>query len=132
MDYHIYYYYYCCCYDYNSAILESVAMPSAVRSSLIKDIRRRLAATPIKFRADIEVTCFTKEGIEAIKVHLEIFVHDIIVTHSRCMARKCFTLVILEFGMFPHLLSCFVCILRFRVHCLKGKKHRLARNKQSP
>ena len=49
-------------------VLNSVAMPLKVRKSLIKDIRRRLAATPIKFRADIEVTCFTKEGIEAIKV----------------------------------------------------------------
>eukprot|EP00591_Stephanopyxis_turris_P001580 CAMPEP_0195511594 /NCGR_PEP_ID=MMETSP0794_2-20130614/3863_1 /TAXON_ID=515487 /ORGANISM="Stephanopyxis turris, Strain CCMP 815" /LENGTH=350 /DNA_ID=CAMNT_0040639227 /DNA_START=71 /DNA_END=1123 /DNA_ORIENTATION=+ len=51
-------------------ILDSIAMPQKVRKSLIKDIRRRLAATPIKFRADIQVTCFSKEGIEAIKTSL--------------------------------------------------------------
>ena len=33
-------------------------------------MKRRLAPQPVKIRADIEVTCFTYEGIDAIKQSL--------------------------------------------------------------
>lgn len=38
-----------------------------VKSALVTYIKRRLAPQPVKIRADIEVTCFTYEGIDAIK-----------------------------------------------------------------
>ena len=34
---------------------------------LMAQIRRRLTPQPIRFRADVDVTCFTEEGIEAVK-----------------------------------------------------------------
>lgn len=52
------------------AVFGKIDMPDNIRESLYKDIRRRMAAQPIKFRADIEVTCFTAEGIDAIKAAL--------------------------------------------------------------
>jgi translation initiation factor 2 subunit 1 len=38
-----------------------------LKACLMKNIRRRLTPQPIKLRADVEVTCFSYEGIEAIK-----------------------------------------------------------------
>lgn len=52
------------------AIFGKLDMPDNIRESLYKDIRRRMAAQPIKFRADVSVTCFTVEGIDAIKAAL--------------------------------------------------------------
>jgi len=48
-------------------VFKGIEMPPQVKKELMKNIRRRLAAQPIKIRADIEVTCFTKEGIDAIR-----------------------------------------------------------------
>eukprot|EP00299_Pterocystis_sp_00344_P017916 c896_g1_i1.p1 GENE.c896_g1_i1~~c896_g1_i1.p1 ORF type:complete len:328 (+),score=86.39 c896_g1_i1:140-985(+) len=38
-----------------------------VRDELLENIRHRLMPQPIKLRADVEVSCFTYEGIDAIK-----------------------------------------------------------------
>jgi translation initiation factor 2 subunit 1 len=38
-----------------------------VKADLLKYIKRRLAPQPIKVRADVEVSCFTYEGIDAIR-----------------------------------------------------------------
>lgn len=38
-----------------------------VKQAVLTYIKRRLAPQPVKIRADIEVTCFTYEGIDAIK-----------------------------------------------------------------
>jgi len=43
------------------------AIPEDIRNDLKLYIRRRLAPQPIKIRADIEVSCFTYEGIDAIQ-----------------------------------------------------------------
>jgi hypothetical protein len=40
------------------------------QNDLLTYIKRRLAPQPVKIRADIEVTCFTYEGIDAIKAAL--------------------------------------------------------------
>lgn len=42
-------------------------MSKAVRTALLTTIGRRLTPQPIKLRADIELTCFTPAGIDAIK-----------------------------------------------------------------
>jgi len=42
-------------------------VPPAVYSVLTKTIARRLTPQPIKLRADIELTCYTPSGIDAIK-----------------------------------------------------------------
>mmetsp|Transcript_10392 Transcript_10392/g.18957 ORF Transcript_10392/g.18957 Transcript_10392/m.18957 type:complete len:310 (-) Transcript_10392:344-1273(-) len=42
-----------------------------VKASLIKTVKRRLTPQPIKIRADIEVTCFAYEGIDAVKAALK-------------------------------------------------------------
>jgi translation initiation factor 2 subunit 1 len=39
-------------------------------SSVLSYVKRRLAPQPVKIRADIEVTCFNYEGIDAIKAAL--------------------------------------------------------------
>lgn len=38
-----------------------------MKSMMLAYVKRRLAPQPVKVRADIEVTCFTYEGIDAIK-----------------------------------------------------------------
>jgi translation initiation factor 2 subunit 1 len=42
-------------------------IPESTKEELLNNIKRRLTPQPIKIRADIEVTCFDYEGIDAIK-----------------------------------------------------------------
>uniref|UniRef100_A0A7S1YZT0 S1 motif domain-containing protein n=1 Tax=Trieres chinensis TaxID=1514140 RepID=A0A7S1YZT0_TRICV len=42
-------------------------VPEDIKDELKKYIRRRLAPQPIKIRSDVEVSCFTYEGIDAIR-----------------------------------------------------------------
>lgn len=46
---------------------EELDIPVELKTELKSNIRRRLAPKPIKIRADIEVSCFTYEGIDAIR-----------------------------------------------------------------
>jgi len=50
---------------------KDLALDPKIKESLIKNIKRRLTPQPIKIRADIEVTCFQYEGIDAIKTALK-------------------------------------------------------------
>ena len=45
-------------------------MPDRIKRELISNIKKRLTPQPVKIRADIEVTCYGYEGIEAIKAAL--------------------------------------------------------------
>ena len=51
------------------AVFAQLATPvqPAVRNVLLSTIARRLTPQPIKLRADIELTCYTPAGIDAIK-----------------------------------------------------------------
>lgn len=55
-------------------------LTTEVRSALIKDIKRRMTPTPLKIRADIELTCFQYDGVlhikEAIKAGESISTQD--------------------------------------------------------
>jgi len=49
-------------------VFEGIEWPSeVVKDELVKNIKRRLTPQAIRLRADLEVTCFTYQGIEAIK-----------------------------------------------------------------
>ena len=52
------------------SILEALDIDEATREVLLKTIRRRLTPQAVKVRADIEVSCYTYEGIDAIKAAL--------------------------------------------------------------
>lgn len=49
---------------------EELQIPPEIKEELKTYIRRRLAPQPIKIRADVEVSCFTYEGIDAIRTAL--------------------------------------------------------------
>jgi len=51
----------------NPKILEDLNLEPAVYECLTKNIKRKLTPQPVKIRADIEVTCYHYEGIDAIK-----------------------------------------------------------------
>ena len=42
-------------------------MTPEMQSTLVKNIRRRMTPQPLKLRADVELTCFTYDGVEQIK-----------------------------------------------------------------
>jgi len=48
-------------------VFEGLEIAEGTREELLNNIKRRLTPQPIKIRADIEVTCFDYEGIDAIK-----------------------------------------------------------------
>jgi len=47
--------------------LEELNIPNDLKEELKTYIRRRLAPQPIKIRSDVEVSCYTYEGIDAIR-----------------------------------------------------------------
>jgi len=51
-------------------VFEGLECSAEVRKILMAQIKRRLAPTAVKMRADVEVTCFSYEGIDAIKAAL--------------------------------------------------------------
>ncbi|KAE9401509.1 putative translation initiation factor eIF-2 alpha chain [Gymnopus androsaceus JB14] len=53
------------------AALQTTTISPSVKALLMTTIARRLTPQPIKLRADIEVTCYTPAGIDAIKKALK-------------------------------------------------------------
>jgi len=52
-------------------VFEGLDLTPEVKRDLLSNIKRRLTPQPIKIRADIEVTCFAYEGIDAVKAALQ-------------------------------------------------------------
>ncbi|KNE58547.1 hypothetical protein AMAG_04113 [Allomyces macrogynus ATCC 38327] len=52
-------------------VFEGLEIEPAIYEELIANIKRRMTPQPVKIRADVEVTCFTYEGIDAIKTALQ-------------------------------------------------------------
>lgn len=48
-------------------IFEDLDVEPDVKEAVVTYIKRKLAPQPVKIRADIEVTCFAYEGIDAIR-----------------------------------------------------------------
>jgi len=46
---------------------EGITMSDELKDAVVKNIARRLTPQPVKVRADVEITCFQYEGIDAIK-----------------------------------------------------------------
>lgn len=51
-------------------MFEGLSITPELKEAFISNIQRRLTPQPVKVRADIEVTCFQYEGIDAIKAAL--------------------------------------------------------------
>lgn len=58
-----------CCRE-SDAVFESLDMTPEVRSELLSTIARRLTPKPVKVRSDLELTCYSYEGINGIKAAL--------------------------------------------------------------
>lgn len=48
-------------------VLDECDIPDEIRQKLLEDIRKRLTPQAVKIRADIEVSCFSYDGIDAVK-----------------------------------------------------------------
>lgn len=65
------------CYDVfkmgitDPSVFDELDVTPEILASVNTQIRRRLTPQPIKVRADIEVTCYTYEGIDAIRSALQ-------------------------------------------------------------
>lgn len=53
------------------SVFKDINIEEDVKQCLVKNIQRRLTPQPVKVRADLEVTCFHYEGIDAIKAALK-------------------------------------------------------------
>lgn len=53
------------------SVLEGLDILQLEREELLRNVTRRLTPQPIKLRADIEVTCYQYEGIDAVKAALK-------------------------------------------------------------
>jgi translation initiation factor 2 subunit 1 len=51
-------------------VFEGLDVDERTKGLILENVRRRLTPQPVKVRADIELTCFTYEGIEAIRAAL--------------------------------------------------------------
>lgn len=51
-------------------VLEGLEITAEERTELLRNVTRRLTPQPIKLRADVEVTCFQYEGIDAVRAAL--------------------------------------------------------------
>jgi translation initiation factor 2 subunit 1 len=51
-------------------VFDEFDLPLSLKLKVIEQIKRRLTPQPVKIRADVEVTCYEYEGVEAVKAAL--------------------------------------------------------------
>ena len=51
----------------DATVLDELDIDEHVKSTLLSNIKRRLTPQAVKIRADIEVACYSYEGIDAVK-----------------------------------------------------------------
>lgn len=56
--------------DSEEDIFAGLDIEPEIKDCVMNYVKRKLAPQPVKIRADIELTCFTYEGIDAIKAAL--------------------------------------------------------------
>ena len=54
-----------------SALERGIELPAEIRDMLMATIKRRLTPQPIKIRADVNVSCYSYKGIDAVKEALQ-------------------------------------------------------------
>lgn len=59
------------CLEKEEEVLGKLNIPKEIRETMMSEIKRRMAVQPLKIRADFELTCFSYEGIDAIKEALK-------------------------------------------------------------
>jgi translation initiation factor 2 subunit 1 len=52
------------------SVLDECQISDEIKQVLLEDIKKRLTPTAVKIRADIQVSCFTYDGIDAVKAAL--------------------------------------------------------------
>ena len=57
----------CTLYSSPESVPEIDAIPEDARGPLLSNVKRRMQASAVKVRADIDITCFQYDGIDAIK-----------------------------------------------------------------
>eukprot|EP00047_Mylnosiga_fluctuans_P002496 m.224745 g.224745 ORF g.224745 m.224745 type:complete len:324 (+) comp11144_c0_seq1:36-1007(+) len=50
-----------------TSVFAGLELPPKLKNELVTNIRRRLTPQPVKIRSDLEVACYSSEGIDAIK-----------------------------------------------------------------
>jgi len=53
-----------------TAKLDELNVPKEIQEELLTNIKRKMTPQPVKIRADIEVTCFTYDGVDALRESL--------------------------------------------------------------
>jgi translation initiation factor 2 subunit 1 len=51
----------------SEGVLEGIEMTDEIKAELLSNVRRRLTPQPVKIRADLEISCFAYEGVNALK-----------------------------------------------------------------
>jgi len=58
--------------DFNGG-KEIEVLTEGVREAIIKNVKRRMTPQPLKIRADVELTCFSYDGVLHIQVMAPVF-----------------------------------------------------------
>jgi translation initiation factor 2 subunit 1 len=70
-------------------IFKDIDITEEQKTVLIASIKKKMAPTPVKLRADFELTCFTYEGIDALKEALLTAKKEVFEEHLQVAVTPC-------------------------------------------